>query len=251
MRRVFVLSLILGLFTMIVVGQAVGSSDDTNPPTPNGINDINTQTSTQSDSTSTSTDTNSTDGSQTTTQSTATETEALTSGTRIETVVDVEISGPGNFGAETMTEEDAARGGITPLKLSNVGNSFYKIIDFSLRYLFFSSIIFIIILLFYFTLFNNADLTNYVNQSLNHAGFKTRIGAFGKNWIIESNKYTFTMKLTGLKKLRMKIDLPKIPDIDPREFGFRDLKYYARTLCDLDVLPMRLRVVNMYLSAME
>jgi hypothetical protein len=227
---------------MIVVGQAIGSSDDQEE---NNIGQIS-DTTTSSTITTTSSPpfmTSNISSSQTATtqQTTTTQTEAITDGP----------PSAANFDIGASETKDAARGGIDPIELSEVENAFANIINFSIQYLFLSSAFFSVISLFYFMLFNNSELATYVNQSLKQAGFDSKITRFGKKWVITTNNNNFTMKLVGFRKLRMKFELPQIPDLDPREFGLRTLEHSVLTICDFEVLPMRMRVINMYLSEMD
>ncbi|MCE7736678.1 MAG: hypothetical protein GPJ54_17480 [Candidatus Heimdallarchaeota archaeon] len=230
LRRTIILSLVLGLFTMAIVGQAL----DTGNPEDGSLDDQPNSSTTSSTTSTTAT-------------STATQTETQ-SGTQQETNTQPTYAGDMTIREQDITEDAAAD--FDSSGISNIGDSFNAIFSFSLQFLLTSSLFFGVLAAFYILAFNNNELKDYINQSLAQAGFPAKISSFGKHWVIKGKDMKFNMNIIGFRNLRMKIELPKDTDIDPREFGLRRLENSAITYCDLEVLPMRLQVVKMYLTTL-
>ena len=236
MRRTIILSLVLGLITMVAVGQALdtGENDDSNLKS--------TQPSTSSSELPSTTSTSTQKETQTTTQTES----------RLDTVIEstaatfTEVADPITVQDQQFNQDDEAAYGAS--SLSNFGETLNDIFNFSLQFLLTSGLFFVLIVTFYIMVFNNNELRNYINHSLMQAGFQGKISTFGKRRTIKGKGRNFSMSLIGLRNLRIKIELPKEDDTDPREFGLRRLSNSAITYCDLDVLPMRLQVVKLYLA---
>ena len=114
---------------------------------------------------------------------------------------------------------------------------------------FISSLFFGLFFLFYAYIYNNKELVLYLNRSLNQSGFQHTISQIGKKWMVLSNTgKEFSMRLIGIRKLKIEITLPTQETLDPRNYGFRSSKPNAVTLCNLEVLPLRLQVVKLFIT---
>lgn len=212
---------------MVIVGQAL----DTGNPDDGSLDDQKSSTTTATSSE--------------TATSTVTQTETQ-SDTQKETYTQSTYAPDMTIREQDITDNAAAD--FDSASISGIGDSFNNIFNFSLRFLLTSSLFFGVLVIFYILVFNNNELRNYINQSLAQAGFHVKISSFGKRWVIKGQDKKFSMNIMGFRNLRMKIELPRDVDTDPREFGLRRLENSAITLCDLEVLPMRLQVVKLYLT---
>ncbi len=238
-RRIIVSSLVLGIITLLFLNSALGTSSNSNideNPQPSSTTTTSQNTSTQDTSnTDTTTDSN----------------EVLTT---VVTATVAETNEP-NFAeddirASEMESEDA----FGPIKIFSFSNEDYDLKDYLFiggSFVVFSGLFFSMFFIFYFFIYNNKELTLYLNHSLNKSGFQHKISQIGKKWIITANTgKQFSMNLVGIRKLRMEIILPVEENMDPREYGFRPSTTNATTYADLDVLPMRLQVVRLYVTAL-
>ncbi|MFV2014911.1 MAG: hypothetical protein ACC656_05765, partial [Candidatus Heimdallarchaeota archaeon] len=193
MRRTIILSLVLGLITIVAVGQALdtGENDDSNLKS--------TQPSTSSSELPSTT-------------STSTQTETQTE-SQLDTVIQstavtlIEVADPITGQDQRFNQDDEVA--YDASSLSNFGETLNDIFNFSLQFLLTSGLFFVLIVTFYIMVFNNSELRNYINHSLMQAGFQGKISTFGKRWTIKGNGRNFSMSLIGLRNLRMKIELPK------------------------------------------
>ena len=156
LRRTIILSLVLGLFTMAIVGLAL----DTGNPDDGNLDDQQSSTTTTTSSETT------------TTTSTATQTETQ-SGTQQETATQSTYPQDMTIREQDIAEDAAAE--FDSASISNIGDSFGAIFSFSLQFLLTSSLLFGVLAAFYVLAFNNKQLKDYINQSLAHSGFPTQI----------------------------------------------------------------------------
>ena len=222
-RRIIISSLVLGVITLMLLNSAIGnplnsSSDDTT----NNVSDI------------------------TTTEDITTVSNSNTDPNEVVTET-VTVAGNENF--DQNAAEDASRFG--PAKIISLSDDRNLFDYFSIGFyvVVISSFFFGMFFVFYNYLYNNKELTLYLNHSLNQSGFQHKISQIGKKWNILTNTgKQFSMRLVGVRKLSMEIILPLEETTDPREFGFRTSKPNAVTFCNLEVLPMRLQVVQLYIT---
>lgn len=233
-RRIIVRSLVLGLVSLLFLNSALGTSStgtlDDNPDTKS------TTTTTQDTTTQDTSNTNTSSAEVVTTMVTVAETDSI-------------------FGADDARydemESDKALGPGRIFSFSGGDNDFKDYLSFGGSLIVISGLFFSMFFVFYFYIYNNTELRLYLNHSLNKSGFKHKVSQIGKKWIITANTgKQFSMNLVGVRKLRMEIILPIEDNLDPREYGFRALSMNAVTYADLDVLPMRLQVVQLYVSAL-
>ncbi|OLS25014.1 MAG: hypothetical protein HeimC2_20690 [Candidatus Heimdallarchaeota archaeon LC_2] len=232
-RRVIISSLVLGIITILLLNSAIGNPSSNNSNDNNGI--IKDTTTTEDSTMTSSTNSNSNEF--------ITVTETAT------------VKENDNFGQDVAQETVEDVGRLAPAKifsLSSEDNDLRDYLSIGIFIVLISSLFFAIFYLFYSYIYNNKELTHYLNHSLNQSGFQHKISQLGKKWMVQTNTgKQFSMKLMGSRNLRMEIIMPTDTSLDPREFGFRSSNVSTITYCDLEVLPMRLQVVQLYFSNLE
>ncbi|MCH8907775.1 MAG: hypothetical protein IH840_11860, partial [Candidatus Heimdallarchaeota archaeon] len=84
----------------------------------------------------------------------------------------------------------------------------------------------------------------YINQGLKLSGFKQAVKSIGKTWLLDESG--IKMSLLGVKNPKVEIRLPRLGD--PDEFGFQEVGTMVKTTCTLDMLPLKLQAIRLYLS---
>lgn len=101
--------------------------------------------------------------------------------------------------------------------------------------------------------FNSKDIKEFVNNAFQLNGFEGSFRSHGKsmNFTTSDQSLPSTFVISGFQKLRVTFVLPLKEGLDPLEFGLRKEFDHATTVCDLELLPLKLRVVAEYYNALQ